>query len=614
MAALSGAYYGYLHQDAVTAYVLATLLLPSARARTVSAEHRVVPGDCFDDIELCGTSRRRIQIKSHQVNQRPLQLKDFTTEEISFRIDRAVHSFTGDTSPADEYRLFATYYPPEEALRRFVEPAPAIPPLLPRVSTRRYRLLLSQIWPEGADALWPHLAEIGRENLADFCRRFVIEIGCPHSSTDLRQPGPLEQALLRVLADDIGIGLWPNNNRDLADAAAHLIHEASVARATSATVAEGKVIQALGLRIDYGRVPEILPVEQRRLVRRPDALSEIADILATAPRVAITGSPGIGKSWLLYQLANRLTAEGWWVATHYCFVDLFDADQSLRASIDTTFGSIMFELLDRDPAVAADGVPRYAAGPRQLEKLLEAGRNAKPERRIAIIVDGLDHADRIPGHPTTRLATEITDELAGLSLPEGTVLIVGSQPGEHLASFLELATQYRVSRWPEVPILTLLDNLDVRRKLRENNFTDDEDGILHALVEKADGSPLYATYLARTAMDIADGKSTETPDIAEYISTAPAFDDDLNAYYQWLIRPIEEEAGGLLIIQLLSLIDFSLTRDEIKEIVPAFSHLVERVISNLSPVLVEDVAHGGLRGRRDLPRPRGRGRARPEER
>lgn len=135
MTALSGAYRGYLHQDAVTAYLLATLLLPGARARTLSAEQRITSDDCFDDVELRGTSRRRIQVKSHQVEYRPLQLKDFTTQEISFRIDRAVRSFMAETSPADEYRLFATYDPPDETISQFLEPAQDVSPLLPGVST-----------------------------------------------------------------------------------------------------------------------------------------------------------------------------------------------------------------------------------------------------------------------------------------------------------------------------------------------------------------------------------------------------------------------------------------------------------------------------------------------
>src|SRR5260370_35797475 len=102
MAVLSGAYHGYLHQDAVTAYLLATLLLPGANARTLSAERRATPDDCFDDIELRGASRRRIQVKSHPVEHRPLQLTAFTIPAISIRIDLAVRSFSTQLRSAGE--------------------------------------------------------------------------------------------------------------------------------------------------------------------------------------------------------------------------------------------------------------------------------------------------------------------------------------------------------------------------------------------------------------------------------------------------------------------------------------------------------------------------------
>jgi hypothetical protein len=89
-------------------------------------------------------------------------------------------------------------------------------------------------------------------------------------------------------------------NRDVTDSGAHLIHEASVARANSATLTEGEVMQALGLRIDYGRIPEILPVDDCRIVHRFDTLGDITRMLSATSRVAITGPPGIGKSWLLH--------------------------------------------------------------------------------------------------------------------------------------------------------------------------------------------------------------------------------------------------------------------------------------------------------------------------
>ena len=69
-----------------------------------------------------------------------------------------------------------------------------------------------------------------------------------------------------------------------------------------------------------------------------------------------------------------------------------------------------------------------------LEQLLRDGGQKKPDRRIAIIVDGLDHADRIHPRGSPATAADIAQELAELKLPQGVTLIVGSQPGAHLAA------------------------------------------------------------------------------------------------------------------------------------------------------------------------------------
>ena len=56
-------------------------------------------------------------------------------------------------------------------------------------------------------------------------------------------------------------------------------------------------------------------------------------------------------------------------------------------------------------------VPRFATGPRELEDLLETAARAKPSRRIAIIVDGLDPS------PRAEQQTESAEELAVDSSP-----------------------------------------------------------------------------------------------------------------------------------------------------------------------------------------------------
>ena len=596
MPRLGAAYYGYLHQDAVIAYAFATLLLSESGSQTASVERRVVPNDRFDDLEIVGRLRRRVQIKSHRGNDRPLRIRDFITDDISFRIDNVVQSFAADMDPADEYRLFATYDMPDESLVPFLVPVPGIPALLPGIATQRFRLAPNRLWPEQMSPEWSPLGTVDREVFVHFCDHFVIEILCPKSSSDLRSPGPFEQRLLEYLAERVGLGQWPNNNRDVPDAAAHLIHAAAVARSSGATLNESDIIRILALRVDYGRVPEVLPVDQHRLIQRTDLVDDIMGLLHTNSRIAITGSPGIGKSWLLYQLAEQLIESGWIVATHYCFVDLLDSDRYRRASVDTTFGSLTAELLERDPSLASYKIPRFSAGARNLEMLLHDATREQPSRRIAIIVDGLDHADRLPDHPTARVAAEITEELASLSLPVGTVIIVGSQPGDHLRSFVEGAAEYRLPRWPNAPINALVARMRVRETLEENGIPADVVDVIGAITQKSDGSPLYATYLSKAVLRVIDDPFRQhVADITQYISEAPAFADDLNSYYEWLLRPIESEPGGLFIAQLLSLLDFSITSEELKQILPHYAHLVERTISTLLPVLLDDPMRGGLR-------------------
>jgi hypothetical protein len=138
--------------------------------------------------------------------------------------------------------------------------------------------------------------------------------------------------------------------------------------------------------------------------------------------------------------------------------------------------------------------------------------------------------------------------------------------------------------------------MKVQQTLNQNGITDDIIDIFRAITEKADGNPLYATYLSKAVLRVVDSPiGQHVSDIGKYIREAPAFADDLNAYYEWLLAPIESEPGSLFIAQLLSLLDFSITSEELKQILPHYAHLVERTISTLIPVLLDDPMRGGLR-------------------
>jgi hypothetical protein len=596
MARLSAAYYGYNHQDIVTACALALILIPRSEVSQVSAESKVTPDDRFDDLELVGAVRRRVQVKAHSTPERLLRLSDITTNAMDFRIDRAVRSVVQDSNPAQLYTLFTTF-PPASDLVAFLQPTRSVHSVLTGNETSHFRLVQTKIWPDGQAPAWAALESVERTDFARFCEVFAIEAGCPSSSGDLRAPGPLERELLVLLRDGVGVGVFPNDSRDVADAAAHLIYAARAAREGSRTVVEQDVVKALALRIDYGRVEEHFPVDVNRSVRRMDLLDEIVPLLRSCPRLAVTGPPGIGKSWLVRQLRSRLHEDGWVVSAHYCFIDLFDNDRYRRASVATTFGSIMAELYDVDRRLLPDGVPRFASGPGELERVLRAAVEADSNRRIAIIVDGLDHVDRLAGGSQHATAEEIVEELAMLAIPPGIAVIIVSQPGEHLRSFLAVGLEYPFVRWPDHRIRELVQRTELEQTLVANGLEGDTQEVIECVVNKATGSPLYATYLVRTALGIVRQQSQApvVADIAEHLGASPQFDRDLSSYYGWLVEGLDRDTGVMWIAGMLALLDFALTSEEIKEIRPDFRTYADRVLNRLAPVLADDIVRGGIR-------------------
>jgi hypothetical protein len=582
-----------VHQDVVTAHALACLLLPGTADKEVVGDRKIVVGDRFDDLTLYGLTARRSQIKSHGDGDRKLTLSDLTTLKIDFRIDNAVASMANDATLADEYRLVVTFDSPDETLLPYLRPAPQRGPLLPGLSTQQFVLDVDAVWPDGGDPSWRPLHEMDRATFVRFAGKFVIETSCPLASGDLSSPGPLEFALLRLLEEKLGAGRPPNQHRQPLDVLAHLIQFAQSTRVHGACQRANDVVRAMGLRTDFGRVEEELPIDEHRLVARESAIDSLVRTIQAARCVAVTGPPGIGKSWLLHQLGRRLAADGWIVATHYCFVDLLDNMRKNRITVDATFGSLIAELLDADPSLRTDRAPRFAAGPRELETILAEGYFKRPHRHVAIIVDGLDHADRIPSGRMPGAAADIVQELAALDLPDNVALVVGSQPGDHLGALPASAKLHTLDRWDDASIRELAKRAGVIDALEDGGLTDETPAVIEAITRSAAGNPLYATYLARRASQIATGEllPPEGLDLAAYVSSAPPFED----YYSWLLDGLGPDTGVRFSAELLSLLDFPITIDELSEIQPAWSHLLPQVLTQLRPVLAGDVKLGGVR-------------------
>ena len=148
---------------------------------------------------------------------------------------------------------------------------------------------------------------LSREDVVSFCERFVIEVSLPPASLDLTAPGPLERLLLGLLSDQVGIGRYPNHDRDVVDASALAIHVASTARAAGDTLRPSDVAKRLKLRTDFGRVAQAFPIDEAVLQERLPHRRRLCEAIRLGGIHLALAGPGSGKSWVLTQVAEDLS-------------------------------------------------------------------------------------------------------------------------------------------------------------------------------------------------------------------------------------------------------------------------------------------------------------------
>lgn len=593
---LAAAHRGYIYQDLATAYFFAIGLVD--RFVTMTVDRKVYPGDRFDDLTVrktVGVVRR--QFKSSENDARCLEIKDFTTDRTSLRIDYLVRSYKKtSTSAVEEYRLCATWARPTD---------PNLLMLLEEVSgqvsftdhpSRLYRLRPDLIWPEGGSPVWKPLREAGdisRQDFVDFAAHFIIELECPQASSDLTNPGPLERLLFRVLSESIGVGRYPNQHRNEMDVAARLVQLATKARSEGQTLGPTDIEAELRLRTDYGRVAQKFALDRAEFVNRDSLQNILLDQIKSQKVVILTGGPGSGKSWILTHLAEELRNRGHLVARHYCYLEPGDPDVQRRVTTNVLFANLIAELVDSLPALKERHRPIYAAGPRELETLLQHAVELDTTKKVVLIIDGIDHISRVLSDSRSVAAedTDIVEELAALNLPEGVCLVIGSQPGEQLNPLLGSATPITMPDWERQEIAVLADRLGVIEILRKEGFADIEEEFIVELHQRAEGNPLYATFLCRQILAQFRGRTAFNP--VESLREAPLAGGNISSYYEYLFRTLHPDCR--IIAEFLGLIDFGVTEQELQEIFPMIKHYIPMALTHLSPILKRVTAQGGVR-------------------
>ncbi|WP_309133882.1 ATP-binding protein [Cellulomonas sp.] len=604
MGDLTAAHRGYEYQDLMAACRMVDVVL--GQTVTVLVDEKLFVGDRFDDLTAVdsGGGRQRTQFK-HTDDSRPLALGTFTGDGRQLRLDRLIvaavadRNGPGSAAASAEFRVVLRDARPEdERLRTVLRPADPDPgPFQPGMATYRMRFDAEALWNAAADGqrspfqfLRDHGSPITKADLNWFCDRVVVEVESPPASWDLTAPGPAEQVLLDRLRAEVGAEAYPNEHRSAADVAEAFIRLARVARERSAAVTRDDVLRRAQLRRDYGAVARAHPVDPSVSVPRDttvDAVVRAAEAASSDGGVLVlTAPPGHGKSWLCQQAVSSLADAGWLVAEHYCYLGDADGDLLARVLAESLFGSLLARVADADPSSVADQRPLLAATERALAGAVARALERDPNRPVALVVDGLDHVTRVRRHVRgPDPSTVIAEALAGLDLPPGSALIVLSQPGPHLQPLLDgSATAVDVPGLSRPEMKALATALHAA-----GDVASEYEGLIDALAERSAGNALYATYLCREVRR----DPSRTVDPATAVRGLPHFDGTLENYYEHLWSGLDDKSWW--VAEVIALVDFAVTRAELRDIRPDLAHRVGPALEALAPVLVERHTQGGVR-------------------
>lgn len=458
-------------------------------------------------------------------------------------------------------------------------------------ATALFKLEPDSLRPGGRSELTRHLSGYTEDEIAEFCKRFRLELECPKASLDLASPGPLETILFDSLNRRIGVGIFPNEELQVVDVAANLVNFATFARAGQRVVTPSDVIQRLRLRTDYGRIAQQFPVKSSLLVQRSSIEDALKQFATNNSKCIVVGEPGAGKSWLLTQLTNRINQQQGVAIRHYCYLEPTDRDIQRRITSRVMFGNLVAELLEVRPDLSAGSSPRYAATAEAFESLLS---HTDDNDHIYIVVDGIDHISRV-FHQSQSVAAEdidIVEQLALLKLPPNVHLIIGSQPGPHLSPLQSPDNLFPLPGWQPDDVESLAKKLGLLEALASNGHDDQAATVVQKIADRSEGNPLYATFMVREV--VTRTKSGEAVDILSLIDQIPSRMGDLGRYYDYLFQRIEEH-HAVSVAETLALLDFGVSRSDLREIYPAEAHRLSGAIPVLSPILEQVSAQGGFR-------------------
>lgn len=274
--------------------------------------------------------------------------------------------------------------------------------------------------------------------------------------------------------------------------------------------------------------------------------------------IALTASPGVGKSTYLSYLFNCLEKGDYPVIRHHYFLSF--SDRTIERLNYLRIAESLMSDLEKKYFKALSYVRTENPNPRELRNWIEKSGEyfLSKSKKLIIIIDGLDHVLREKG------SRDELDKLFEhlLPVPEGVIIIVGTQPVDDSQLPSRLIRAAPKSQWKRLP---LLDKSAIERWLLfheseiaiigQHQLQDFELGeLVEAFYNKSQGHPLHLRYTFKALQD-QDISITK-----ENVEKMPSIlHEDINDYYNNLWKDLPD--AGRTILYLFASCKFSWQRD-----------------------------------------------------
>jgi hypothetical protein len=301
-------------------------------------------------------------------------------------------------------------------------------------------------------------------------------------------------------------------------------------------------------------IPQLFPVNQDHFVEQKNFSDKLDQALQRIDGgyLIVTGLPGSGKSTSLTAYFERLSRGKSEVFSYYCFVDVNDNSQRMRVLADSLRENLLTAFHRRYPYVLKRRFD-YSEG-NFLQSLETLAKHFTAQgRRFHILLDGLDHAERLQPEVRDSVISALPSQI-----PAGVTVVVGTQELHKWPLFLKRVIECPSSHI-HMPLFSEAETEEYLCKKRKLL------GLSHAdIVEihrRCEGLPLYLRYAAQILI----GSESTREAVA---SLAPASDGDILSYYDLLWDEFDRRGMGdsRHLCAVMACLRFSVHRDELYRI------------------------------------------------